>query len=31
MITIKQLTQADMQQAIELKVFCWTEELADKA
>lgn len=31
MIEIRQLTEADMQQAIELKVLCWTEELAGKA
>jgi len=31
MINIRQLTEADMQQAIELKVLCWTEELAGKA
>ena len=31
MIKIRELTEADMQQAIELKVLCWTEELAGKA
>lgn len=31
MIEIRQLTEADMQQAIELKILCWTEELAGKA
>lgn len=31
MINIRQLTESDMQQAIELKVLCWTEELAGKA
>lgn len=31
MIKIRQLTEANMQQAIELKVLCWTEELAGKA
>ena len=31
MIKIRQLTEADMKQAIELKILCWTEELADKA
>lgn len=31
MIKIRQLTEADMQQAIELKILCWTEELAGKA
>ncbi len=30
MIKIRQLTEADMNQAIELKVLCWTEELAGK-
>lgn len=31
MIEIRKLTEADMQQAAELKVLCWTEELAGKA
>lgn len=31
MISIRQLTEGDMQQAIELKVLCWTEELAGNA
>ncbi|MBI9011492.1 MAG: GNAT family N-acetyltransferase [Clostridiales bacterium] len=31
MIKIRELMEADMQQAIELKVLCWTEELAGKA
>lgn len=31
MIKIRELTEDDMQQAIELKVLCWTEELAGKA
>ena len=31
MIKIRELSKADMQQAIELKVLCWTEELAGKA
>ncbi|WP_432662970.1 GNAT family N-acetyltransferase [Wukongibacter baidiensis] len=31
MIKIRELTEADMQQAIELKILCWTEELAGKA
>lgn len=31
MIIIRDLTASDMQQAIELKVLCWTEELAGKA
>jgi len=31
MIKIRELTEADMQQAIELKISCWTEELAGKA
>lgn len=31
MIEIRRLTEEDMQQAIELKVLCWTEELAGKA
>jgi hypothetical protein len=31
MITIRKLTEADMKQAMELKVLCWTEELAGKA
>ena len=31
MIEIRQLTEADMKQAIELKILCWTEELAGKA
>lgn len=28
MITIRELTEQDMQEAMELKVMCWTEELA---
>jgi GNAT superfamily N-acetyltransferase len=31
MIKIRQLTEVDMKQAIELKILCWTEELAGKA
>jgi GNAT superfamily N-acetyltransferase len=31
MITIKKLTAEDMKEAIQLKVNCWTEELAGKA
>ncbi|WP_026477704.1 GNAT family N-acetyltransferase [Alkaliphilus transvaalensis] len=31
MINIRELTEEDMQQAMELKVMCWTEELAGKA
>ncbi|MEW8994326.1 MAG: GNAT family N-acetyltransferase [Clostridium sp.] len=31
MIEIRQLKESDMQQALELKVLCWTEELAGKA
>lgn len=31
MIKIRELTEADMQQAIQLKVLCWTEELAGMA
>ena len=31
MIIIRELTEADMQEAIELKILCWTEELAGKA
>ncbi|HCQ90606.1 MAG TPA: hypothetical protein DIU45_13790 [Clostridium sp.] len=31
MIKIRQLTEADMRQAMELKILCWTEELAGKA
>lgn len=31
MITIRNLTNDDMKEAIQLKVDCWTEELADKA
>jgi GNAT superfamily N-acetyltransferase len=31
MIKVRELTEGDMQQAIELKVSCWTEELAGKA
>lgn len=31
MIEIRQLTEVDMKQAIELKILCWTEELAGKA
>lgn len=31
MIKIRQLTEVDMHHAIELKVLCWTEELAGKA
>ncbi len=31
MISIRELTEKDMQQAIELRILCWTEELAGKA
>lgn len=31
MIKIRRLTEEDMRQAVELKVLCWTEELAGKA
>jgi hypothetical protein len=31
MIKIRELKKADMQQAIELRVLCWTEELNGKA
>ena len=31
MITIKNLTADDMKEAIQLKIKCWTEELAEKA
>lgn len=31
MIKIRELTEEDMQQAIELRILCWTEELAGKA
>lgn len=31
MIKIRELKEEDMQQAIELKILCWTEELAGKA
>ncbi|SFB04112.1 GNAT family N-acetyltransferase [Clostridium frigidicarnis] len=31
MIKIRQLTELDMEQAIELRILCWTEELAGKA
>ncbi|WP_192929804.1 GNAT family N-acetyltransferase [Alkaliphilus serpentinus] len=31
MIEIRKLTEDDMQQAMELKVLCWTEELAGRA
>jgi GNAT superfamily N-acetyltransferase len=31
MIQIRKLTESDMKQAIELKILCWTEELAGKA
>lgn len=31
MIEIRELTEQDMQEAMELKVMCWTEELAGKA
>jgi len=31
MIEIRELTESDMQEAMELKVLCWTEELAGKA
>ena len=31
MIIIRELTEEDMQQAVELKKLCWTEELAGKA
>lgn len=31
MIEIRELTEMDMEQAIQLKILCWTEELASKA
>ena len=31
MIEIRELTEADMKQVVELKILCWTEELAGKA
>lgn len=31
MIKIRELTESDMKQAIELKILCWIEELAGKA
>ena len=31
MIEIRELTEKDMQEAMELKIMCWTEELAGKA
>ncbi|GAB6109952.1 GNAT family N-acetyltransferase [Fusibacter bizertensis] len=31
MIKIRELTQKDMEQAVQLKILCWTEELAGKA
>lgn len=31
MIKIRELREEDMQQAMELKILCWTEELAGKA
>ncbi|WP_346913225.1 hypothetical protein [Clostridium sp.] len=31
MIEIRQLKESDMQQALELKILCWTEELMGKA
>ena len=31
MIKIRELTESDMKEAIELKILCWTEELACKA
>lgn len=31
MINIRQLTEEDMQEAMKLKVLCWTEELAGQA
>ncbi len=31
MIKIRELTETDMHQAMELKILCWTEELAGKA
>lgn len=31
MIEIRLLTEADLQEAVELKVLCWTEELAGRA
>ena len=31
MIKIRKLTEVDMEQAIELRILCWTEELAGKA
>ena len=30
MIEIRKLTEADMKQAVELRILCWTEELAGK-
>ena len=30
MIEIRELTEADMKQVVELKILCWTEELAGK-
>ena len=31
MVEVRELTEKDMKQAIELKILCWTEELACKA
>ncbi|MDR7857870.1 GNAT family N-acetyltransferase [Tissierella sp.] len=31
MIKVRELTQDDMKEAIELKILCWTEELAGRA
>lgn len=31
MIKIRQLTEADMKQAVKLRILCWTEELASRA
>jgi GNAT superfamily N-acetyltransferase len=31
MIKIRELTEVDMEQAIQLKILCWTEELVGKA
>lgn len=31
MIRIRELREGDMREAVELRVLCWTEELAGKA
>ena len=31
MVEVRELTKADMKQVVELKILCWTEELAGKA